>query len=266
MLSVCQKIVLNQIIPKTQGHFVTMATLSVVSNNRPNDYPNWLDGLVFFTDGIPDWYQEQLEWEADKLLQSAEIERINEIEQELKERQERLLLEKHNQEVQQETKRLFQKAFTTFYNKNVVSSTGSKRYNGNSKAKTNLQSFEADAHDDTDSTINKVKPSLRSKFKEVTKERKEINEQNSKGIPSIILGNNNSVTVVPYSKSDWQVLSLLKTKIDHIFTDLDSLLLKQKTNDGLDKPLTQIKHEDYLAICNTNNEKNNENHKRLMKP
>ena len=176
MLSVCQKIVLNQIIPKTQGHFVTMATLSVVSNNRPNDYPNWLDGLVFFTDGIPDWYQEQLEWEADKLLQSAELERINEIEQELKEREEKLLLEQHNQEVQQETKRLFQKAFTTFYNKNVVSSAGSKRYNGNSKAKTNLQSFEADAHDDTDSTINKVKPSLRSKFKEVTKERKEINE------------------------------------------------------------------------------------------
>lgn len=98
------------------------------------------------------------------------------------------------------------------------------------------------------------------------KKRKEINEQNSEGIPSIILGNNNSVTVVQYSKSDWQVLSLLKTKIDHIFTDLDSLLLKQKTNDGLDKPLTQIKHEDYLAICNTNNEKNNENHKRLMKP
>ena len=97
------------------------------------------------------------------------------------------------------------------------------------------------------------------------KKRKAINEQNSQSMQNIRFCRDNPVTVVPYSESDWQVLSQLKAKMDNIFTDLDSILLKQKTNDSLDNPLTQIKHEDYLAICETN--KNNENNnKKLMKP
>lgn len=96
------------------------------------------------------------------------------------------------------------------------------------------------------------------------KQRKAIDSQNSQTVQSIMLGRDNPVTVVPYSEADWQVLSLLKEKMDNIFTDLDSLLLKQKNKDSLDKPLTQIKHEDYLAICNIGHK--NKNNKRLMKP
>lgn len=51
---------------------------------------------------------------------------------------------------------------------------------------------------------------------------------------------NASMLIFPYSDKDWALLSTLKEKIDSIFSDLDTLFLKQKRSQGLDAALTQL--------------------------
>lgn len=83
--------------------------------------------------------------------------------------------------------------------------------------------------------------------KEKAKEDNKANDRLTQSM-SIFLQENHFHTVCKYTDEDWSALVTMRRNIADVFKDLEAILLNQKTNDHLDKPISEIDVDEYLKL------------------